>query len=150
MPKPYERKHCRSDSFQNLFNEIMFSNDMMSIFSNEDSMKKRLDPFNYDERILELEDQLKTEFWRIVKTLTPRQREVLELCAQGYTQMEIAKKLKVNQSSIVKSIRGNVQYSKNSKKSYGGSMRKIKTLIEKDEKIQNILYQIRELRADEW
>jgi DNA-binding NarL/FixJ family response regulator len=103
MTKQYERKACRSDQYQALFNEVMFSNEMMTIFSNDDSLSKRLDPFSYDERILELEDELKKEFWRIVETLTTRQKEVLKLCAAGYTQMEIAKKLKVNQSSIVKS-----------------------------------------------
>lgn len=151
MAQRFEKKKpSRSDGFQHLFNECFFTNEMMSIFSNEDSMQKRLDPFAYDEQILELEDQLKKEFWRVVETLTTRQKEVLKLCAQGYTQMEIAKKLKVNQSSIVKSIRGNVQYSKDSKKSYGGSLRRLKLLCDKDEKIQAILNRIRSIRDESW
>lgn len=139
----------RSDKYQALFAEVMFSNEMMSIFTNEDSMEKKLNPFTYNEEILELEDQLKKEFWRIVETLTDRQKQVIKLYAQGLTQMEIAKKLNVNQSSITKSINGNVDY-KNSKRCYGGSSRKLKKLIDDDSKIQTILKKIKEIRENEW
>lgn len=89
----------RSDQYQHHFNEISFSNEMLNIFSVDDSLEKKLNPFSYDEEILALEDQLRKEFWRIVETLTDRQKEVIKLYAKGLTQMEIAKKLNVNQSS---------------------------------------------------
>src|SRR5271157_4467346 len=114
-----EKRPNRSDHYQTLFLETAYSNDMMESFCNEDSLSVRLNPFQYNEDLIDLEDQLKEEFWRIVNTLlTDRQRDVLRLYADGYTQMEIAKKLNVNQSSITKSIHGNVDY-KNGKRVYG-------------------------------
>ena len=139
----------RSDRYQVIFNEIAYSNEMMCIFTNEDSMEKKLNPFSYNEEILELEDQLKKEFWRIVETLTDRQKEVIKLYAKGLTQMEIAKRLNVNQSSVTKSLHGNVDY-KNSKRCYGGSERKLRKIIDEDPKIQEILRKIRELRDEQW
>lgn len=145
-----DRRKNRSDLYQNLFCEVLFANEMLEIFSNDDSIKRKLNPFDYDEEIMDLEDQLKKEFWRIVETmLTPRQRDVIRLYAEGYTQMEIAKKLNVNQSSITKSLNGNVDY-KNSKRAYGGSLKKMNKIIEQDTKIQEILTRIRELKEEQW
>lgn len=123
---------------------------MMEAFSNEDSICHRLNPFEYNEELLDLEDQLKVEFWRIVNTLlTPRQKEVIKLYADGYTQMEIAKMLNVNQSSITKSLNGNVDY-KNGKKVYGGAKKKINKIIENDDKIKEILTKMATLRNEKW
>jgi predicted transcriptional regulator len=123
---------------------------MMESFSNEESIQKRLNPFAYNEDILELEDELKRNFWRIVdELLTERQREVIRLYADGYTQMEIAKLLNVNQSSITKSLNGNVDY-KNGKKIYGGARKKMKKIIENDKEIREILRKISELRDEEY
>jgi DNA-binding CsgD family transcriptional regulator len=122
----------------------------MEAFCNEDSIYNRLNPFEYNEDLMDLEDQLKKEFWRVVDTLlTPRQREVIRLYADGYTQMEIAKMLNVNQSSITKSLNGNVDY-KNGKKIYGGARKKIRKIIENDEKIKEILDKMVEARAEKW
>jgi transcriptional regulator len=122
----------------------------MEAFCNEDGIYNRLNPFGYNEDFIELEDQLKIEFWRIVDTLlTPRQREVIRLYADGYTQMEIAKMLDVNQSSITKSLNGNVDY-KNGKKIYGGARKKIRKIIENDTRIKEILSQMRDLRDEAW
>lgn len=145
------KRPSRSDSFQHLFTETACSNEMMESFCNEDSIYSRLNPFAYNEEIAELDEQLRVEFWRIVETLTPRQREVIKLYADGYTQMEIAKKLKVNQSSITKSLNGNVDYKKNSyKRCYGGSKRKINKIVDNDNKIIEILKRMREIRTEQW
>lgn len=123
---------------------------MMEAFCNEDSISARLNPFEYNEELIELEEQLKKEFWRVVDTLlTPRQREVIRLYADGYTQMEIAKMLNVNQSSITKSLNGNVDY-KNGKKVYGGARKKIRKIIESDEKIKDILKRMSDCREEKW
>lgn len=144
------KRKNRSDSYQFLILETVCSNEMMESFCNEESIYNRLNPFGYSEDVLELEDQLKEEFWRVVETLlTERQRNVIRLYADGYTQMEIAKKLKVNQSSITKSLNGNVDY-KNGKRVYGGSKKKINKIIELDSKIKEILNKIRELRDERW
>lgn len=145
-----ERRKNRSDKYQWVLLETVCSNDMMEAFCNEDSIYNRLNPYDYNEDLLVLEDELKTEFWRIVDTLlTPRQKEVIRLYADGYTQMEIAKMLNVNQSSITKSLNGNVDY-KNGKKIYGGARKKIRKIIENDEKIKEILAKMAELRNEKW
>jgi len=145
-----ERRKNRSDKYQWVLLETVCSNDMMEAFCNEDSIYNRLNPFEYNEELMNLEDQLKKEFWRVVDTLlTPRQREVIRLYADGYTQMEIAKMLNVNQSSITKSLNGNVDY-KNGKKIYGGARKKIRKIIENDEKIKSILEQMDQIRAAKW
>lgn len=144
------KRQNRSDRYQWVLLETVCSNDMMEAFCNEDSIYNRLNPYNYDEDLLILEDELKVEFWRIVDTLlTPRQKEVIRLYADGYTQMEIAKMLNVNQSSITKSLNGNVDY-KNGKKIYGGARKKIRKIIENDEKIKEILGKMADIRSEKW
>jgi len=150
MVNSYEKRKNRSDSYQYLLLETVCSNEMMETFCNEDSIYNRLNPFEYNENLIELEEQLKKEFWRVVDTLlTPRQREVIRLYADGYTQMEIAKMLNVNQSSITKSLNGNVDY-KNGKKVYGGAKKKINKIIQSDEKIMEILRKMSEVRSEKW
>lgn len=145
-----EKRQNRSDKYQYLLLETVVSNEMLEAFSNEESIYKRLNPFAYNEEIMELEDELKHEFWRIVETLlTTRQREVIRLYSDGYTQMEIAKMLNVNQSSITKSLNGNVDY-KNGKKIYGGSKKKLLRIIQNDSKIKDILRRIQDLRDNEY
>lgn len=145
-----EKRRNRSDQYQHLLLETACSNDMMEAFTNADSIYGRLNPFEYNENLIDLEEQLKEEFWRIVHTLlTPRQKEVIKLCSEGYTQMEIAKMLNVNQSSITKSLNGNVDY-KNGRKIYGGAKKKINKIIQNDEKIMEILRRISELREEKW
>jgi RNA polymerase sigma factor (sigma-70 family) len=145
------RRKNRSDSYQWVLLETACSNDMMEAFCNDDSIYARLSGgFAYDERMLELEDRLKKEFWRVVDTLlTERQREVIRLYADGYTQMEIAKMLNVNQSSITKSLNGNVDY-KNGKRVYGGARKKIRKIIELDDTIKGILQEMNDLRDEAW
>ena len=62
--------------------------------------------------------------------------------------MEIAKILKVNQSSITKSL-NNVDY-KNGKRVYGGARKKIRKIIELDDRIRDILLRINEVRSNKW
>jgi hypothetical protein len=149
----------RSDKYQYLLLETVCSHEQLETFSNEESFYKRLCPFEYNERIAELEDELKSEFWRVVEeNLTERQKEVMKLVSAGKTQMEIAKQLNVNQSSITKSLNGNVDYSSNmtgksGKKGariYGGSLRKLIKVVETDKKIQEILQKISDLRGENW
>lgn len=146
-------KPNRSDKYQHLIVETVCPNEMLESFPNGESIYKRLNPFDYNDRVAELEDELKVEFWRVVEThLTKRQREVVRLYADGLTQMEIAKLLGVNQSSITKSINGNVDYSRDnrSKHSYGGIKKKLRRVVETDEKIKNILIEMSDLRDENW
>jgi len=144
------KRQNRSDRYQYILLETVCSNEMLESFGNEDSISARLNPFEYNENLIDLEEQLKKEFWRVVDTLlTARQREVIRLYADGYTQMEIAKMLDVNQSSITKSLNGNVDY-KNGKKIYGGARKKIRKIIENDQTIKDILRRIQEVRDEKW
>jgi RNA polymerase sigma factor (sigma-70 family) len=150
MANNCERRKNRSDSYQYILLETVCSNDMMESFCNEDGIYNRLNPFGYNEDLMKLEDELKIEFWRVVDTLlTPRQREVIKLYADGYTQMEIAKMLNVNQSSITKSLNGNVDY-KHGKRIYGGAKKKINRIIQNDTKIMEILQKMRDVRENSW
>ena len=145
-----EKRANRSDRYQYILLETACSNEMMEAFCNEDSISARLNPFAYNEDLIDLEDQLKIEFWRVVDTLlTPRQREVIKLYADGHTQMEIAKMLDVNQSSITKSLNGNVDY-KNGKKVYGGARKKIRKIIDTDDVIKTILKKMQACRDETW
>lgn len=108
-----------------------------------------------NEMLMDLKDELRIEFWRVVDTqLTDRQRDVLHLIAEGKTQVEVAKALGVNQSSITKSINGNLNtYNKtlsNKIIHYGGSARRLRKLITSDLEIQKILKSIAELHDEEW
>lgn len=145
-----ERRKNRSDHYQHILLETACSNDMMEAFTNADSISNRLDSFMYNEELLDLEEDLRKEFWRIVNDLlTERQKQVIKLYADGYTQMEIAKMLNVNQSSITKSLNGNVDY-KNGKKVYGGARKKIRKIMENDEKIKAILARMQDLRETKY
>ncbi len=139
-----DRTKNRSDKYQQLFAEVPHSSEMIAEQADSSGMVEDI-PLHMIEEYHDLKDNLREEFWRVVdENLTPRQASVLKLWCQGYTQIEIAKKLNVNQSSITKSINGNCDY-RNSKKIYGGSMKRLRLLARKDEKIHEILLQINDL-----
>ena len=141
-------KKNRSDRYQWVLVEAPCSPEMLTEFSDAQSLGGKLNHIAYNEELYDLQDRLKDAFWRIINTqLTQRQREVLRLYADGYTQIEIAKKLKVNQSSITKSINGNCDY-RNGKKIYGGAKKKLKRIASKDLEIQSILKRILEIQDD--
>jgi DNA-binding CsgD family transcriptional regulator len=145
----------RSAAYQVLYNELAIGLEVMETFSNEESLHKRLNPFDYNEDILLLEEELRLAFWELVeRSLTDRQKQILKGLAAGKTQQEIAKSIGINQSSITKSINGNCNYneiSPNGKPTiYGGSRSKIRKLIDEDPKIQDILKQIATIRDESW
>ncbi len=143
-----DRTKNRSDHYQHLILESSCSSEMLADFAETDSIYSKLNPFGYNEELLELKDQLKVELWRVINTqLTARQKEVITLYAQGLTQIEIAKRLNVNQSSVTKSLHGNIDY-RNGRRVYGGAKKKLKRIADKDEVIQGILKRIAELQSD--
>lgn len=142
-----DRTKNRSDRYQSLFAELPYSNEMMAEFAEREGIINKNDP-ELRERYLDAKERLKKAFWRLVDTeLTPRQSEVLHLYCQGFTQIEIAQKLNVNQSSITKSINGNCDY-RNGKRIYGGAKRKLKRLAENDPEIIEILKELTEINAE--
>lgn len=138
----------RSNSYQWLYAEKSFPHEMLDLFSNDDSIHKRLNPFTYNEEAEELMEQLRKEFWRLVKLLPPKQQKIVKLTAQGFTQIEIAKKLKINQSSVTKQLHSRPT-DPNSKKGNIGIIYKIQLLATKDPDILEILKKLSELREDE-
>lgn len=140
------KKSNRSNGYQYLYTEQPYSSEMMAEFSEAQGLVENYGPEDR-EKLLDLRDELKTEFWRLAKEhLTERQFEVIWLLAKGYTQIEIAKQLNVNQSSITKSVNGNCDY-RNGKKIYGGAKKKLRRLADKDPQIQAIIAQIAEIHA---
>lgn len=140
------RKSNRSNGYQHLFAEQSYSNEMMAEFSESQGLVENYKPED-KELLFDLRDQLHVEFWRLAReNLTQRQFKVIELLARGFTQIEIAKQLNVNQSSITKSVNGNCDY-RNGKKIYGGSKKRLRHLSNEDVKIQEIIAQIAEIHA---
>lgn len=140
------RKTNRSNGYQFLFAEQPYSNEMMAEFSEAQGLVENYKPEDR-EQLLDLRDDLKLEFWRLAKeNLTERQFQVIELLAMGYTQIEIAKQLHVNQSSITKSVNGNCDY-RNGRKIYGGAKKKLRRLADKDPEIQDIIQQIADIHS---
>jgi len=142
-----DRSKNRSDRYQSLFAELPYSNEMMSQLAEQEGVLTRNDP-ELRERYLEAKERLRLAFWRLVDDqLTERQREVMKLYCAGFTQIEIARKLNVNQSSITKSINGNCDY-RNGKRIYGGAKKKLRRLAEKDKEIQGILAELVEINSE--
>lgn len=140
-------KTNRSNGYQHLFAEQPYSNEMMAEFSEAQGLSDNYTPEDR-EQLLILREKLKAEFWRLAKdNLTKRQFQVIKLLAEGYTQIEVAKQLNVNQSSITKSVNGNCDYRNGGKRVYGGARKKIKKLVDKDLKIQDIFQQISDIHC---
>ena len=141
------RKKNKSDRYQSFFAELPYSNEMMAEFAEASGLYEKYKAEDR-EKLMDLRNDLKKEFWRLVDSeLTARQRDVLHLYAEGYTQIEIAKKLKVNQSSITKSINGNCDY-RNGRRVYGGSRKRLKKLADEDPAIQDILEDMADIHAE--
>ena len=103
-------RRARSDSYQYLMNEISVEDFVLDKFLNEQGLYAELNPYHYNELYAEIKDKIKQRFWELAKThCTDRQYTVLQMTASGMTQEEMADTLKVNQSSINKTLRGSDQ-----------------------------------------
>ena len=143
-----DRTKNRSDHYQPIICEAPCSPEMLTEVADGDGISAQLNPFGYSEELAELKDKLKVAMWRLIKdSLTERQSEVIQLLNEGKTQMEVARVLGVNQSSVTKSLRGNCDY-KNGKKVYGGAQKKLRKMADRDEEIQIILSKINEIDDD--
>lgn len=145
-----DRNRHRSDAYQFIFAESLCSPQLLGEVSDCQGLTARLNSSVINEEMCELKEQLRECFWRLVGKLTKRQQEVIVLMSNNKTQMEIAKLLKINQSSISKSWSGNVSYSdiiKDNKprKVYGGSAKHLKKLAAEDQEVQTILKKMAEL-----
>ena len=138
----------RSDKYQHILVESACAPDVLTEFSDARGITGMINMSTYNEELFDLRDQLQAALWRIIDTsLTDRQRQVIKLYAKGKTQIEIAKMLGVNQSSITKSINGNCDY-RNGKRIYGGAKKKLRRIAESDVEVQDILYRMAEIQND--
>jgi len=152
-----DRNRNRSDSYQIILLEHAVSPFILNDLSAAQGMNYKMRPDKYDEEYLDLREKLKKRMWELIEDgLTTRQKEVVKLSMEGFTQNEIAKQLGINQTSVHKVLRGNIDYSakirdqnNNSvslKKRYGGAFKKITKLCQSDPEIQNILKDMLEVQ----
>ncbi len=148
MSAPRDFKNNRSNAYQWIILESPTPPDQILEYSDSQGFCGLSNSNVYQEELYELQERLNVELWRIIDTeLTDRQKQVLKLLAEGKTQMDIAKMLNVNQSSVTKSVNGNTDY-RNGKKTYGGAKKKIQKIASKDPKVQEILKRIEELQEE--
>lgn len=116
----------------------------LSFLSTEDDLSAEA-----KDELLELTEQLTFKIKDIIDNkLTRRQSEVVKLIFfEQKTQMEVAYLLGLCQTTIHKLIHGNLDYS-NGGKRYGGAVKKIRKLCQKDLEIQHIVSRIDSLRRD--
>lgn len=155
-----DRNNSRSFGYQDNLLSIPTDPSILDDLSTAQGLIYRISPESYNELYLDLRDELKKRMWELVKLLTKRQQEVLELTMENLTQNEIAKILGINQTSVHKIIRGNLDYrGKHAQiesgettaetyvpKRYGGALKKLTKLCQADEEIQEILLAIQEVQ----
>ena len=148
-----DRTTNRSNGYQSFLLELCTNPFVIADLSLAQGMTCRLQIFNYNEKLMDLRDDLKERMWELIDIgVTERQKEVLRLYVMGYTQNEMAKQLGINQTSIHKILAGNISYKegiynprKSKKVRYGGVIKKVRKLCKEDSVIQNILKEIAEL-----
>jgi len=141
------QKSNRSNGYQHLFTEQSYSNDMMADFPVSAGLVEKYKPED-KETLMDLREELTKRRWELAEEhLTERQFEVVKLMSKAFTQIEIAKQLNVNQSSITKSLNGNCDY-RNGKKVYGGAKKKLRKVADNDPIMKSILERIAEIHAE--
>lgn len=138
----------KSDPIQYQYREILVDPTIMSNFSFSGLVYEHVDLHKADE-LMGLMEELLEKVKTIIDTrLTDRQTEVVKkIFFEQKTQMEVADSLGLCQTTIHKILKGNIDY-QNGKKRYGGALKKLRRLCDKDPEIQNILKNIQEIRAE--
>lgn len=146
-----DQRPSRSDKYQYILKEITTEDKYLIKYNNSQSIGSHLNPFKYDEKLLDLQDQLMARVWEVIELIcTEKQKEILNLYfVDGYTQQEISRKLKICQASVVKSMQGNKDY-KYIRKIYGGTLPKLKKALLKDPIYLDLLKQIQENKEEKY
>ncbi len=140
------KKRSRSDVYQYRMVEVSIDPYILSHFSIEDGFGEQIRTSGYSEEIMELRKTLMNEIYRLIKTiLTERQKEVINLRLNGLTQVEIAEALGIHQTTVHKTISGNIDY-KNGEARYGGAIKKLQKACIRDDKIKDLLKRIEDAR----
>lgn len=144
------RRKNKSDSYQHKIVEISVDPVLLNEFPLAESLSSQLKLSKYSEKFDELRDELLQEVLEIINTgLTSRQAQVVTLRLEGKTQIQIAEELGIHQTTVHKTLMGNIDYA-NNKKCYGGAIKKLKKLCSKSSEIQNILEEMETLRATDY
>lgn len=139
----------KSDSYQYRITEILIDPFVLSDFPSEDGLGAQANSAGYSEELSNLRQQLIKEIRRLMKgVLTKRQAQVMGLRLQGKTQIEIGQKLGIHQTTVHKTISGNIDYN-NGKACYGGAIKKLRKMCLKDERVLALLKHIEEVRLEE-
>lgn len=130
---------ARSQKYQYLFQEILVepSSEQLANKNSQDSVQMREIKLDISERLIQIANDI----------LTEKQRDIFNYYfVKGLTQTDIAKKMKINQSSVTKSINGNFEYSDGGRMCYGGSLKKIRRAAEKDDLIIKLYQKLDEIK----
>ena len=129
----------------NNFVEISIDPVLLNNFSTEEGIGAYFNSCSTSEEFQQLKNELLLEVMGIIDNhLIGKQREVMYMTyMEGKTQNEISNELGKHQTTIHKILQGNIDYN-NQKKRYGGALKKIRKLCQKNEKVQNILTKMRE------
>lgn len=139
----------RAGKYQYLLLEIATCGEWLSTFTNGKSYYSAFSYFEYSEKLLDLQEELKKEFYKLAEiNLTETQFKTLMLTVQGLTQKEIAKALNINQSCVTKCLSGNIVYKKNKTKVYGGVIKKLQKICFENPKIISLLQQIEDEKVE--
>lgn len=145
---PIKRK-SKSDSYQYRMIEVAIDPYVLSHFSVEDGFSEQIRTSGFSKEIMELRKKLIKEIRRLVNTiLTNRQKEVVNLRLKGYTQVQIANTLGIHQTTVHKTLSGNIDY-KNGEARYGGAIKKLQKACKKDIKVIDILKKINEIKIQQ-
>jgi predicted transcriptional regulator len=141
------RKKNKSDSYQHKIVEISVDPSILSEFPLAESLGSQLNLSKHSERFDELRDSLLNRVLFVINCgLTGRQAQVITLRLEGKTQIQIAEELGIHQTTVHKTLMGNIDYA-NNKKCYGGAIKKLRKLCNKDVEIQVILEEMESIRA---
>ena len=141
------KRRNKSDSYQHKIVEISVDPVLLNEFPLIESLGSQLNLSRYSEKFDELREELLKEVMEIINVgLTYRQAQVISLRLDGKTQTQIAEELGIHQTTVHKTLRGNIDYA-NDKKCYGGAIKKLRKLCNKSPEIQEILEEMDNLRA---
>ena len=144
------KKKRSSKRYQYKIVEVPFDYSTLCNFSEDRGIGHLLEGTAIRDEINDLRTQLVDELYEIIFSdqLTEHQKKVLFMRLEGKTQNEIADHLGITQSAVHKALFGNIDY-KNNKKRYGGVIKKLKKICANNEKINNILDKIQEVKNRE-
>ena len=137
----------KSKLYQHKIVEISFDQAKLSNFPTERGIGHILTENETHDKIANLRETLMGELYDVVHGdfLTEHQKKILLMRLMGKTQNEIAEHLGITQSAVHKAMHGNIDY-KNNKKRYGGIIKKLRKICRNNDKIQEILKQIDDVK----